>query len=56
VSEVGIENTAASEATIRDADLALEVSSFTRSQLLVQTSNAMLVQANVSSMTALSLF
>lgn len=54
-TEVEIENTAASEATIRDADLAVEVSAFTRSQLLVQTSNAMLVQANVNSMTALSL-
>lgn len=54
-TEVEIENIAASDATIRDADVATEVSSFTRSQLLVQASNAMLVQANVTSIQALAL-
>ncbi len=54
-TEVEIENITASDATIRDADVAREVSAFTRSQLLVQTSNAMLVQANVTSIGALSL-
>ncbi|MFC1526428.1 flagellin [Candidatus Latescibacterota bacterium] len=54
-TEVEIENTTASEATIRDADVALEISEFTRSQLLVQTSNAMLVQSNVSSAQVLGL-
>ncbi|MFH1571473.1 MAG: flagellin [Gemmatimonadota bacterium] len=46
-TEVEVENTTASEATIRDADVATEVSSYARSQLLVNTSNAMLVQSNV---------
>jgi flagellin len=54
-TEVEIENVTASDATIRDADIAKEVTEFTRSQLLVQTSNAMLVQANVTSIGALSL-
>jgi flagellin len=54
-TEVEIENTTASDATIRDADVAAEVSEFTRSQLLVQASNAMLVQANVTSIQALAL-
>jgi flagellin-like hook-associated protein FlgL len=35
--------------------VAAEVSEFTRSQLLVQASNAMLVQANVTSIQALAL-
>lgn len=54
-TEMEIENTTASEATIRDADLALEMSEFTRSQLLVSTSNAMLVQSNVSAASVMSL-
>lgn len=54
-TEVEIENITASDATIRDADVAKEVTDYTRSQLLVQTSNAMLVQANVTSIGALSL-
>jgi len=54
-TEVEIENTTASEATIRDADMALEVSEFARSQLLVSTSNAMLVQSNVNAASVLSL-
>ena len=54
-TEVEIENTTASDATIRDADIAAEVTQFTRSQLLVQASNAMLVQANVTSIQALAL-
>jgi flagellin len=54
-TEVEIENITASDATIRDADMALEVTEFTRAQLLLQTSNAMLVQANVTSIGALSL-
>jgi flagellin len=54
-TEVEIENITASDATIRDADMALEVTEFTRAQLLLKTSNAMLVQANVTSIGALSL-
>lgn len=54
-TEVEIENITASDATIRDADVAKEVTEFSRSQVLVQASNAMLVQANVTSIGALSL-
>jgi flagellin len=41
-----IENVQASESTIRDADMALEVSEFTRAQILVQASTSLLAQAN----------
>lgn len=54
-TEVEIENITASDATIRDADVAREVTEFSRSQVLVQASNAMLVQANVTTVGALSL-
>jgi flagellin len=54
-TETEIENITASDASVRDADVAREVTEFTRSQVLVQASNAMLVQANVSSIGALSL-
>ncbi len=54
-TEVEIENISASDATIRDADVATEVTSFTRAQILVSASNSMLVQSNVSLVTALSL-
>jgi len=39
-------NTQSAEAAIRDADFATETSSFTRSQILAQSSTAMLAQAN----------
>jgi flagellin len=55
VSEVEIENITASDASIRDADVAREVTDFSRSQILLQASNAMLVQANVTAIGALSL-
>ena len=54
-TEVEIENITASDASIRDADVAEEVSELSRSQILLSASNAMLVQANVSSIQSLSL-
>lgn len=54
-TENEIENTTAADASIRDADVAREVTDFTRSQLLLAAGNAMLVQANVTSVQALSL-
>ena len=54
-SENEIESIQASESSIRDADVAHEVTEFSRSQILLQSSNAMLVQANVGSVSALSL-
>jgi len=49
------ENIQASESTIRDADFALEMSSYTRSQILVQAGTAMLAQANATPQNVLTL-
>lgn len=54
-SENEVESISASEASIRDADVALEVTEFSRAQILLQSSNAMLAQANVTAFSALSL-
>lgn len=54
-TENSIENIQNSEASISDADIAEEVTSFTRSQILSQAATAMLAQANVVPQTALSL-
>ena len=43
---VSMENLTASESRIRDADMALEMVSFTKSQILVQAGTAMIAQAN----------
>jgi flagellin len=50
-----IENIQASESSIRDADVAEEVSQFTRAQILTQAATAVLAQANALPQTALSL-
>ena len=50
-----IENIQASESSIRDADVAQEVSEFTRAQILTQAATAVLAQANALPQTALSL-
>lgn len=50
-----IENNTNSEATLRDADMAAEVTLFTRSQILSQASTSMLSQAHVQPQSALSL-
>ena len=50
-----IENIQASESSIRDADVAAEVSEFTRAQILTQAATAVLAQANALPQTALSL-
>ena len=54
-TESEVENIQASDASIRDADVAREVTEFSRHQILLQSSNAMLVQANISKVSALSL-
>jgi len=54
-TENEIENIQASEASISDADVAAEVTDFTRAQILSQASTAMLAQANVLPQNALSL-
>lgn len=50
------ENIQASESSIRDVDMALEMTSFTRSQIMVQAGTAMLAQANSLPQNVLSLF
>ena len=50
-----IENNTNSEATLRDADIAEEVTNFTKIQVLTQAATAMLTQANASPQAALSL-
>ncbi len=51
-----IENLAASESTIRDADMAFEMVNFTRNQIMLQAGTAMLAQANMAPQNVLSLF
>ncbi len=53
---VGAENMQASESRIRDADMALEMVSFVRDQILVQSATAMLAQANTKPQSILQLF
>ncbi|GAB48127.1 flagellin N-terminal helical domain-containing protein [Mobilicoccus pelagius] len=52
---VSAENLAASESRIRDTDMAKEMTSFTRSQILSQAGTAMLSQANQSTQGVLRL-
>ncbi len=44
--QVATENVAASESRIRDTDMAMEMTNFTRNQILLQAGTAMLGQAN----------
>ena len=52
---VAHENVTSSESVIRDADMAEEMAKFTRNQIMVQSSTAMLAQANARSQSVLSL-
>jgi len=51
-----VENTQAAESVIRDVDMASEMTSFTKNQILMQASISMLAQANQSPQLMLSLF
>jgi len=51
-----IENTQAAESVIRDVDMASEMTTFTKNQILLQAGTAMLAQANMAPQTVLSLF
>jgi flagellin len=53
--QVTTENLAASESRIRDTDMALEMVTFTRHQILLQAGTAMLAQANAAPQTVLRL-
>ncbi|HBT80213.1 MAG TPA: hypothetical protein DEA67_09395 [Selenomonas sp.] len=49
------ENTQASESTIRDADMAKEMTGYTKANVLAQSAQAMLAQANQSASSVLQL-
>ena len=49
------ENVSAAESTIRDANMAKEMTEFTKNNILMQASQAMLAQANQSTQNVLSL-
>jgi flagellin len=53
--DIGAENLQASESQIRDVDMAHEVVRYTTNQILLQSSTAMLAQANVQSQSVLQL-
>jgi len=52
---VAVENLAASESRIRDADMASEMVQFTRHQIMLQAGTAMLAQANAAPQSVLGL-
>ncbi|MFO7730823.1 MAG: flagellin [Spirochaetia bacterium] len=52
---VGAENIQAAESQIRDADMANQMVKYTKNQILVQSSNAMLAQANQKTQSVLQL-
>lgn len=51
-----IENVQSAESTIRDTDMASEMTAFTKNQILLQAGTAMLAQANAAPQALLSLF
>jgi flagellin len=51
-----IENVQAAESVIRDVDMAAEMTTFTKNQILLQAGTAMLAQANMAPQVVLSLF
>ena len=53
--DIGAENLAAAESRIRDANIAEETVDFTKNQILLQASTAMLAQANVQTQSVLQL-
>jgi flagellin len=52
---VAIENIAKTESSIRDADMAVETTEFTKNQVLINASTSMLAQANAQSQNVLKL-
>lgn len=53
--DIGAENMAAAESRIRDANMAAQTVEFTKNQILLQASTAMLAQANVQPQSVLQL-
>ena len=52
---ISVENLSASESAIRDVDMAFEMISFTKNQILLQAGTAMLAQANMAPQNILAL-
>ncbi len=52
---ITVENTAAAESVIRDADMAAEITELTKNQILAQAGISVLAQANVNSQSVLAL-
>ena len=50
-----IENTAAAESTIRDADMAAEMTNYTKANIVAQAGMAILAQANTNAQSVLQL-
>jgi flagellin len=50
-----VENLSASESRIRDTDMAMEMTAYSRTQILTQAGTAMLAQANQSQQGVLQL-
>lgn len=53
--KAAIVNQSAAESTIRDVDMAMEMATFTKNNILAQAGTAMLAQANQSGQSVLSL-
>jgi flagellin len=53
---ITVENYQAAESVIRDVDMAFEMTSFTKNQILIQSGTAMLAQANMAPQQVLALF
>ncbi len=53
---ITVENVQASESVIRDVDMAFEMTTFTKNQILLQSGTAMLAQANLAPQQVLALF
>ena len=51
-----VENISAAESVIRDVDMAAEMTTFTKNQILLQAGTAMLAQANLAPQQVLALF
>ncbi len=54
--QITAENFTAAESVIRDVDMAAEMTSFTKTQILMQAGTAMLAQANMAPQNVLTLF
>jgi flagellin len=52
---IAVENASSANSVVKDVDMAMEMTSFTKTQILVQAGTAMLAQANMAPQSVLSL-